>query len=78
MQSKYHMLTNRKNGRKEANKRGRKDEGMLTFDQSISIAMTKLTNQIVEMTGKTRQTASLCLGVWMETLKRSLRGERGS
>ena len=44
-----------------------------TFDEGLGVAMTELTNQVVEPTGKTRLTASLLLGVWMETLERSLR-----
>lgn len=48
----------------------------LTFDQGLSVAMTELTNQVVEATRKTRLTASLLFGVWMETLERPLRRRR--
>lgn len=48
----------------------------LTFDQGLSVAMTELTNQVVEATRKTRLTACLLFGVWMETLERPLRRRR--
>lgn len=48
-------------------------EGGFTSDQSLGSAVTQLTNQVVEATGKTGLTASLLLGVWMETLEGALR-----
>lgn len=55
---------------------GQPEGRRLTFDQGLSVAMTELTNQVVETTRKTRLTASLLFGVWMETLERSLRRRR--
>ncbi|TNN25424.1 hypothetical protein EYF80_064448 [Liparis tanakae] len=45
----------------------------LTFDQGLRVAVTQLTNQVVEETRRTRQTTSLLLGVRMETQEGPLR-----
>ena len=60
-------------GGKLGRQEGKETREERTFDEGLGVAMTELTNQIVEPTGKTRLTASLLLGVWMETLERSLR-----
>lgn len=48
----------------------------LTFNQGFSVAMTQLTNQVVEMTRKTWLTASLLFGIWMKALEWALKRRR--
>lgn len=44
-----------------------------TFNQSFSVTVTQLTNQVVVTTRKARQTTSFLFRVWMETLEGSLK-----